>query len=1729
MEFTSIWYIGWFGWGLYLLDLFLDMIAEFTLPLPPRNRRGVRLRKLPLQRLSGKKWRALRRNLARYASERNKWRPRRFYLDRAAYSNDLFKRWKARRRAEYYATRVHATPNHHRSAEWKAKRDEYVRKRAQDLADMRSKETESARKHREQKELEEFLDCDGVPFALQGKFRLPKFTEAAVHAVASDFATRKFGEPPPPVETASPPPVETVPSSPVEEEPSNPDENVSPEDDHDFDSFLDSPFNEEGSFVISQLTPKVIADFISRHVPNPTRFMTWQGMTKFHHELNAQAAVNRMKAYSVRMLEAQFRGPQLTHVNPSDMDEKRNQAYYHTPCIVDSGASFGLTPFREDFITYQEVDVTVKGVNSENKVYGVGTVLYRCVATNGDTCWIPGVAYHLPATDIRLFSPQCYHQHYGGFSILDGDSFDIHLPKPFVGARGPGHILKIPIDACSNLPTMYGAACTEHEQMTAGIHFRSFAAVQQELEGAFFGQWDMTQCEDCYGADMEIGYNFGPHKHLFYPCVTADPNANLTNPQKEILLWHLKLNIGIGRIQNLMKPHSRTDGAGNVTWHPKVIEPKYPSSPNCDRPLCGTCQIAQAKAKAAPKPAATRDRSIEDVMSKENYKPGDFVSMDTIGVKIPGRPFHGRGADPLEYYAGCTIFHDAATNIVKIYPQVSLATSDTLLSKAKFEDFLWQEGGVRVKKYHSDQGVFTSKGFTADCVEKQQTQSFSAVGAKWQNGFAERAVRTIFWKARHMLLNCALRWSTNNADDARFWPQAVQYSEWLHNRTPNDHGYTPLELLTQRIDDHHDLRRAHVFGAPVYVLDARLQDGKRIPRFDHRARLAQFMGFGEQTSSLSAVVRHLNTESFSTQLHCVFDDKFETVSGMLGEPEEALDDTVQAIWTGLFETEGARDWYVVPEQNEGDDVPMYDVPPLDDMWLTPTELREKEERLQDSRRYSEQQRIEYEQKFAPTPLGTPTQKVRFDEAPTVEDGTEGVVDVDEPISAEGDVHVDDDSSLVSSEGEDADDVPDPESTTTWSQRLRRDRKPSLKVRESTESTSKKRVNISHSNWQAAQHFTPREMASLSSREKSVLRDPRYHSIFGRYVLTLFDYRAPIEAREIIREQKLHQKRSYANRAQIGARSLRSMLLKVDTVEDLMTSPLCDFISLAVNDCIYTGPEITMVCNDVSPWFLNAKCGISAQDNPGWNEAMSGTEAEQYWEAAKTEIATLEGIDAWEVVDKSSVPPGQRILKSLWAFKRKRTPSGVVKKYKARLTARGDMQVAGVDFTETYAPVCSWSTVRLMFTLQLVLGLKSASADVACAFLHSPLDENETVYMECPKGFEQPGKCLRLKQSLYGLRQSPRNFFQFLSERMRQCGFEESVHDQCLFVSDKVIAVAYVDDILFWAKDEKDITQAMIDLRNAGLNLEKESDCAGFLGVDITELEHDENGRATKLELTQTGLIDRVIANLGLNDNSTNKYTPAEAKPLGKDLDGEPAHGEFNYAAVVGQLLYLAGHTRPDIAFAVNVAARYMFTAKRSHELALKRIGRYLKATRNKGMIVVPSDNILSIEAFPDADFAGMYGHENPSDPSSVRSRTGFVILAANCPILWKSQLQSKTALSTMEAEIGALAHCCKELFPLMDLASDLAAHFGLDPVKTTMNVTVHEDNASALILGNTIPPEYTPRSKFFHLETIWFREQIVKRGIKLIKVDTTEQLGDIFTKGLSRVVFEYLRKKLMGW
>ena len=241
----------------------------------------------------------------------------------------------------------------------------------------------------------------------------------------------------------------------------------------------------------------------------------------------------------------------------------------------------------------------------------------------------------------------------------------------------------------------------------------------------------------------------------------------------------------------------------------------------------------------------------------------------------------------------------------------------------------------------------------------------------------------------------------------------------------------------------------------------------------------------------------------------------------------------------------------------------------------------------------------------------------------------------------------------------------------------------------------------------------------------------------------------------------------------------------------------------------------------------------------------------------------------------------------------------------------------------------------------------------------------------------------------------------------------SEFDPCLFIRKSVIAVVYVDDVLFYSKHSNKIDGLIHDLQPAGIYIRREGTAEGFLGVYIT--------RSTTLvghqiTLCQPGLAKRVVEAVGLcSSNFTAISTPAETSPLLNDAEGAPVSGAFNYAVVVGMLLYLSGHSRPDIAFTVHQCARYTFCPTCRHEMVLICISRYLKGTINKGLIMKPSST-PQVDCYSDADFAGLYGHEHPQDPHCACSRMGYVILAFGCPVLWRSCLQTEIALSTLEAE-----------------------------------------------------------------------------------------------------------------
>ena len=116
----------------------------------------------------------------------------------------------------------------------------------------------------------------------------------------------------------------------------------------------------------------------------------------------------------------------------------------------------------------------------------------------------------------------------------------------------------------------------------------------------------------------------------------------------------------------------------------------------------------------------------------------------------------------------------------------------------------------------------------------------------------------------------------------------------------------------------------------------------------------------------------------------------------------------------------------------------------------------------------------------------------------------------------------------------------------------------------------------------------------------------------------------------------------------------------------------------------------------------------------------------------------------------------------------------------------------------------------------------------------------------------------------------------------------------------------------------------------------------------------------------------------------------------------------------------------------------------------------------------------------------MYGHEKPTYPLCVKRRTGFVVTFEKIPVIWKSKLQTETTLSTMEAEAIAMAHSRREFFPIVDMAKNLSGAVGLLIGDITMNVSIHEDNAGALVFADNLPPQLTPCSNYYASKTIWF-------------------------------------------
>jgi hypothetical protein len=207
--------------------------------------------------------------------------------------------------------------------------------------------------------------------------------------------------------------------------------------------------------------------------------------------------------------------------------------------------------------------------------------------------------------------------------------------------------------------------------------------------------------------------------------------------------------------------------------------------------------------------------------------------------------------------------------------QLGFTAVETIKAKLAFEREA-ASVGAHIKEYNTDNGVYTAEEFTRQLEHSSQTIRLSGVGAHHQNGPAENAIKNITRRARISMLHAALRWPDHYSNT--LWPLAMSYAVHLHNHMPRRHdGLSPIEIWTKSKSNYSHLQNAHPWGCPTYVLDPRLQDGHKIPRWEPRSRRGVFVGISPLHASSVALILNPNTNRISPQFHCVFDDNFETV------------------------------------------------------------------------------------------------------------------------------------------------------------------------------------------------------------------------------------------------------------------------------------------------------------------------------------------------------------------------------------------------------------------------------------------------------------------------------------------------------------------------------------------------------------------------------------------------------------------------------------------------------------------------------------------------------------------------------------------------------------------------------------------------------------------------------------------------------------------------------------
>ena len=566
------------------------------------------------------------------------------------------------------------------------------------------------------------------------------------------------------------------------------------------------------------------------------------------------------------------------------------------------------------------------------------------------------------------------------------------------------------------------------------------------------------------------------------------------------------------------------------------------------------------------------------------------------------------------------------------------------------------------------------------------------------------------------------------------------------------------------------------------------------------------------------------------------------------------------------------------------------------------------------------------------------------------------------------------------------------------------------------------------------------------------------------------------------------------------------------------------------------------------------------------EMLKDAYKEDYIRAEEDEITSLWGFGTFAFVKRAGIPKQGKILRTKWVYSDKLERDGKVDKLKARLTAMGCFQREGIDYHETFASVSRTQTLRvLMIIYNSDASFSCVHWDVKSAFVNAPIEED--IWIEQPDGhdvanFPRSSFVLKLRKALYGTKQAARAWQQFLKAMLAECGAVPLLYDDAVYkLTDAfggwVLLGTHVDDLFALCNPKGNhLREHIRTILSAHVTITGDGEIRWALKARI-----DRDAKAGLLKISQEVYIKTILMRFqsyGIAEADSPAYaegplsTMTEAECASTPFAVKAFHEKYPYYEAIGCLWWAANISQPVIYPAVHRCAQYISCPSEKLWKMVLRIFGYLAKYPKDGLVFqrhqvsdTRFQQEIPVPGKPNvwATLVPLLSGEVDSSLNDARdgkSTLGQCSFFMGNLMDWKSSAtSSRVAGSSAEAEAQSFCLWLKENSWQRNLIQDIwdievnlptkllysEKDFTIKRSPTSYTIVVGEDNAATIAMSKG-----TQSSKTKYFDRDWYLAvDRIKRGeCELVKVDTSVNRADLFTKPLRTPRFLELKDRLIG-